>query len=385
MEHPATFCLSLHAGYACRHSGACCTAGWTIPIEPLAFERVQVHFGAARSARQFRTGGGLPEGAAAIVEIGADGACMFFESDRGRLCAIHRELGPDALPSACRQFPRIVVQDARSMRISLSHFCPSAAALLQSTSCPTIVAAPPNVDLGGALDGLDARDALPPLLHPRMLMDLEGYGMWESRAIDVLGRDDLTASQAVDTIAEATRAVESWQPFAFAQGPFDFAQGTRGHTTLAQAVERAFDRARVTYDDQGDDEADGRRIELARSSVPAALRSEPGDSELLITSSPLASDLWHLASTQRIVRNYLAARLFGTWIAYHGRGLGAVIEYLRVCLAVLKSEVARHSACSTVSASWQSVIEPAVRSTDLLIVHLSDAKELARLLSLNLR
>jgi hypothetical protein len=326
----------------------------------------------------------LPEGAAAIVEVGADGACMFFESDRGRLCAIHRELGPDALPSACRQFPRIVVQDARSMRISLSHFCPSAAALLQSTSRPTIVAAPPNVDLGGALDGLDARDALPPLLHPRMLMDLESYGRWESRAVDVLGRDDLTASQALDTIADATRTLESWVPFDLAQGPFDFAQGKRGNTTLAQAVERAFDQAPAIHREHEDDEVGLQRIELARASVPPGLRSEAESCPISDLRYP-TSDLWSLVSTQRVVRNYLAARLFGNWIAYHGRGLGAVVEYLRICLAVLKSEVARHSACCAVSASWQSVIEPAVRSTDLLIVHLSDPKELARLLSLNLR
>jgi hypothetical protein len=28
------FALSIHADYACRHSGACCSAGWTIPVEP---------------------------------------------------------------------------------------------------------------------------------------------------------------------------------------------------------------------------------------------------------------------------------------------------------------------------------------------------------------
>ncbi|MGE5360921.1 MAG: hypothetical protein ACM3NQ_18035, partial [Bacteroidales bacterium] len=26
--------LSIHAHYSCRHSGACCTAGWPIPVEP---------------------------------------------------------------------------------------------------------------------------------------------------------------------------------------------------------------------------------------------------------------------------------------------------------------------------------------------------------------
>ena len=366
MEHTTGRCLSLHAGYGCRHSGACCTAGWTIPIEPAAFARVRLHFGHAKSALLFKTGLDFPEGAAAIVETREDGACAFFESDRGRLCAIHRELGPDALPSACRQFPRVVVHDARGMRISFSHFCPSAAALLLSTSPRTIVPAPPNVDLGGTLDGLDAREALPPLLHPTMLMDLDAYLDWEAWAVRVLSRDDLTASRAIETIGAATRALEGWKP--------------EGGATLSDAVWWAFD-LHPLIDDVWDLEADQRRVELVRSSVPREL----------MPPTVAHGVAWNRTSTRvleefdHVVRNYLAARLFGNWIAYHGRGLQAVVEYLRVCLAVLRMEAARHSACWSGTQPWESVVEPAIRSSDLLLVHLSDAKDLARRLSLNLR
>lgn len=359
MEHTPRFCLNLHAGYRCRHSGACCTAGWTIPIEAPAFERVRVYLGDARSALNFRTGEELPEGAAAMLRVRADGGCVFFESDNGRLCAIHRELGPDALPSACRQFPRVVVHDALGMRVSLSHFCPSAAALLQSRSQPAIVSAPPNVDLGGALDGLDARDALPPLLRPGMLMDLDAYAAWESRALDVLARGDVNAPRAIATIAAATRALDGWG---------------------ADDVARAFDRDPVLVDDD-DADTDRQCVALAQSSVPRGLVAPTvaHDVSSNRTSSRVLDDFDH------VVRNYLAARLFGNWIAYHGLGLEAIVEYVRVCLAVLRMEVARHSACWSGSTPWQSVVEPAVRSTDLLLVHLADAKELARRLSLNLR
>jgi len=27
------FALSMHADYQCRHSGACCTADWDVPVE----------------------------------------------------------------------------------------------------------------------------------------------------------------------------------------------------------------------------------------------------------------------------------------------------------------------------------------------------------------
>jgi hypothetical protein len=29
----AVFALSIHADYRCRHSGACCSADWDVPVE----------------------------------------------------------------------------------------------------------------------------------------------------------------------------------------------------------------------------------------------------------------------------------------------------------------------------------------------------------------
>jgi hypothetical protein len=34
------YCLSVHASYTCRRSGACCRAGWDISIEPEAVAQV---------------------------------------------------------------------------------------------------------------------------------------------------------------------------------------------------------------------------------------------------------------------------------------------------------------------------------------------------------
>ena len=45
-------------------------------------------------------------------------------------CAIHRVLGHDALPSACRHFPRAAVTDDLGTFVTLSHFCPTAASML---------------------------------------------------------------------------------------------------------------------------------------------------------------------------------------------------------------------------------------------------------------
>ena len=175
-------------------------------------------------------------------------------------------------------------------------------------SRPAIIIAPPNVDLGGALDGLDARDALPPLLQPGMLMDLEGYAAWESRALDLLARGDVNASQAIATIAAATRALEGW-----------------GSMTSRARASIAIQLRRRRPDEDLRRNCD--RVELARSSVPRGLRraTVAHDVSSTRTASRLLDDFDH------VVRNYLAARLFGNWIAYHGRGLQAVVEYVRVC------------------------------------------------------
>jgi hypothetical protein len=371
MEHTAelgpTFCLKLHAAYLCRHAGACCTAGWAIPVEGMVYERLTVHF-ASRRGPLFATGGPLPEGAAGVLET-RDGACVFFERDRGNLCAVHRELGVDRLPVACRQFPRVVLQDARGTLISLSHFCPTAASLLCSIGPLDfeIIRAPATIALGGDVEGLDAREALPPLLGPGMLTDHEGYDAWERRAIDTLARGDRTADQALAVVEAATLAVQSWRP---------------GGISLREAVNREFDVASAEKPDEDLDAPgplDDLRIRLALDSIPGGL-SGPPLFDRWRDEWPAVSAWW--GGTDGAVRGYLAARLFGNWVAYYGQGLHAVVEYLRVALTLVKMEAvrleaARRDARASASLPWH-IVHEALRNADLLLVHLSDMRLLSR-------
>lgn len=371
MKHKAglgpTSCLKMHAGYLCRHAGACCTAGWAIPVEGAVYERLTVHF-AGRSGPLFATGGPLPEGAAGVLET-RDGACVLFERDRGNLCAVHRELGADCLPVACRQFPRVVLQDARGTLISLSHFCPTAAAMLRSIGPPAfdIVPAPATIALGGDVEGLDAREALPPLLRSGMLTDHDGYDAWERAAIGMLARGDRTAAQALAFVEAATLAVQSWRP---------------GGISLREAVTREFDVAPGEKPDEdldAPDPLDERRVRLVMDSIPRGLPRPP-----LVDRW---QDEWRTVSgwwgeADGAVRAYLAARLFGNWVAYYGQGLHAIVEYLRVALALVKMEAvrleaARRGARELPSSPWQ-IVHEALRNADLLLVHLSDMRALSR-------
>lgn len=266
-------CLSIHASYRCRHSGACCRSGWTIPF----------------SADEFVSIGRLPlppenlrrdDAGQVHAAKQPDGSCAFLE--RSGLCAIHRIGSAAALPVSCRMFPRIVLHDLRGTFISLSHFCPTAAAMLfTEAGAVTIVEAPSALAEIGELDGLDARDgAWPPLLRRDVLMDLESYGAWEARAIDLLTRDDRSAADALAALTAVTAAVARWSP---------------GEGALRDAVERAF-------------------ADVAKTSSSASRHSA--------------------------IKRWLAARLFANWIAYQSDGLDAIVRYLCACLDTLNREIA---------------------------------------------
>ncbi len=128
--------LRLHAGYRCRHAGVCCTEDWAIPVEAPIYRRLAqaLESSALRpehaGATYFEPAHGLPADEPVVTgRVGRD--CAFFEPGRGRLCAIHEQLGHDHLPSACQHFPRVVTIDPRGVFVSLSHVCPTAGRLLR--------------------------------------------------------------------------------------------------------------------------------------------------------------------------------------------------------------------------------------------------------------
>jgi len=215
--------LSFHAPYKCRHAGACCGSNWPIPIESDRLNKLRdaIARGAVAAAVPnadpfVATPSHDPIDPPAI--LGRDHhRCVFFDASAsagaGR-CRIQAGLGHDALPLACRQFPRVSVLDPRGASVTLSHYCPTAARLLEtpggtSPTEPVLNAHgfPPDAEYSG----LDARDTLPPLLRPGMLMDWEAWWECERLAVDVLTQPD----GAVDGLSRLRAVVddlESWSP-----------------------------------------------------------------------------------------------------------------------------------------------------------------------------
>ncbi len=180
-------------------------------------------------------------------------------------------------------FPRSVLVDKRGTFISLSHFCPTAAALLFDDAPPAaIVDAPPSLVDVGPLDGLDARDAWPPLLRPGVLMDLDSYGAWERLGVELLTRDGVPPDVALAALEGAAARIAAWAP---------------GGEPLLHRVHDTF----------------------ARVAPPTGV----------VDRRDVA------------VKRWLAARLFACWIAYQKDGLAAIVGYLRSCLDTLAAELAR--------------------------------------------
>ncbi len=171
--------------------------------------------------------------------------------------------------------------------ISLSHFCPTAAALLfeSGDSWPPagIVQAPATLAEVGPLDGLDARDAWPPLLRPGVMMDLDSYAAWERLGVELLTREGIAPDISLDALATTTRRIVRWGP------------GTA--IPLLHAVRDAF-----------------------------GMLAPPTDV---------------LEPHQQALKRWLAARLFGNWTAYQGDGLDAIVTYLRGCFDTFVSELER--------------------------------------------
>jgi Fe-S-cluster containining protein len=153
------FWLNFHLPYRCRHSGACCTAGWPIPVEP---ER----------AVMIRKGDWLAEGG--VLPTTPAGECVFHQDG----CSVYEHR-----PLSCVHFPYVCMIDPRGVHVTLSHYCPTAAQMLfEHEGAIEVVEGPSPVPLLEIPEGLDARESLPPLrgTFPNpVLMSWEEFSRWE--------------------------------------------------------------------------------------------------------------------------------------------------------------------------------------------------------------
>lgn len=293
--------LSFHSLYRCGRSGACCTAGWPIPIEADRLARVRAAVAERRLTGRTRSAAVTTADSVDVLAMDARGCAFFDPADRR--CAIHHALGHDALPLACRQFPRVCVRDPRGTSITLSHYCPTAARLLESDAPVAVVSTPPAFPAGGEYVGLDATGVLPPLLRAGVLMDWEAWWACEQRAVVLLGNSAAPPREALAQLAGAVHRLQAWRP------------ETR---PLMAAVDAAFRSPSAAPERLADPDA---LVEAARAAMPAALRPAG------LPQGPRPRDA--------VINRFLAAHAFASWAVFGPGGLDAWRRSIETALALL--------------------------------------------------
>ncbi len=314
--------------------------------------------------------------AAAVCARDEAGRCLLLEAERGNLCAIHRQLGPELLPAVCRLFPRQCVLQPRGVFVSLTHFCPSAAALLFSSEAElAVVRRPEAFPETATWGGLDAREHLPPLLRPNVLLSWEAYGAWERHVVAVLADTSRSPEEALALLVTSAEKLR--------------ATGRGGRPVPARAIAPLLDREART------DPARFRRelgqlpsglplaLPLATTLfglAPASATLDPvlarlqeryggdtgGSARFVADWEARVRPVWE--DLERPLRRYLAARLFASFFAYQGRGLRTGLWAAVHALATVR--VLAVVACQEAGRPLdEELLAEAMGQTDYLLLH----------------
>lgn len=120
-------------GPACEDT---CCAGMQIAIDDASLAAWDARLGAARVDRAV-------DRERRRLRVLDDGACTQLDGER--LCAIHRELGEDALPDTCALFPRVLQRAGDRLEVTGSLSCPELARLaLLADDAHALVELPPS-------------------------------------------------------------------------------------------------------------------------------------------------------------------------------------------------------------------------------------------------
>ena len=371
VETPArrwVFSLSIHADYRCHQSGVCCTSGWDVPVEVPLYRSLDEALSLGRTMPSGIPDEGdpplivdqdLPDDAAAMVARTATGDCVFYHRHSG-LCVIHRDLGVSMLPSTCRHFPRLAVRDARGTFISLTHYCPTAAASLFRTDVPIeIVESPPAFPMA-EYDGLVVEAGeWPPLLRPQMLTDLDGYAAWERHMVSRCADAALTPESVIATLERDARLVRAVK--------------TSDGESIALAIE-ALPRDGVSAAMPDTLDASLLRHEEVMAAVPDEWKPHADEHALAGIFQRDVRPRWQ--EWHAPLKRYLAAKAFASWTAYQGRGLLTVVRGLDAALALVRVEAARQ--CRDANRPLdEALMREAFRYADYSLNHLASGDALA--------
>jgi hypothetical protein len=260
-----------------------------------------------------------PAEVAGVLALQPSGACVFHrtppEAAAGG-CAVHRWR-----PVSCEHFPRVVRIDPRGVHVTLSHYCPTAAAMLFEPGEVAVVPGRSVLEDGRLPEGLDARESLPPI--------------------------DLSAPHAARPTLMSWEAVTAWE-----------------HDLVR----------RVASAPLSSTPPDLALFARARAAVPPCLDWPDAPRSTEETWRAQVATPW--VSFQAVVGRYLASKVHASWALYLGDGTEGVRQHVRLARAVLQVEAVR--ACASSGRPLDAgLLLQAIRQSDLLLLHHADPGILA--------
>ena len=198
----------------------------------------------------------------------------------------------------------------------------------------------------------------PPLLHPRMLMDLAGYDAWERHMIACCAREGISPESVIATLDRDARQLRRYSR---TSGSIAEAVAALPQTSVQADPHRVLDASLPVYAD-------------LLKAVPADMMPEPDETGLdLAYANGVAAQWedWRLPLTR-----FVAAKAFASWTAYQGRGVLTIVRGLEAALGLVRVEAARQvrNAGRVLDAD---LLREAFRQADFLLNHLAAGDELA--------
>lgn len=119
------------AHYECQRSMACCQVPWKATLRP--DELIELEQAATPAAALLRTAVHTRLGTPMLSQ--PQGVCSLLDT-QARSCRVQQLGGLAALPAACRNFPRSVVDTPAGREIAFSLCCPTAATMVATGAIP---------------------------------------------------------------------------------------------------------------------------------------------------------------------------------------------------------------------------------------------------------
>jgi hypothetical protein len=201
-------------------------------------------------------------------------------------------------------------------------------------------------------------DDWPPLLRPRMLMDLESYEAWERHMVERCADAD---SSPEDVVATLRRDVELLR---------DFDPMRERLVRRIRGIGGVVTRALVPADLQ----SSIAHFTIVMATVPDDLKPAPDEDGLNEAYVEFVRDAW--PDWRSPLKRYLAAKAFANWTAYQGRGVAAIVRGLDAALALVRVEASRQCRNNRRPLD-QAQLREAIRAADFALNHLAVGEELA--------